>query len=80
MPSDLTPIETLSYEQAMSALEEIVSALEANQIALDEALALFERGQALAQHCAGLLEHAELRVRQLSQLGGAPDEDFSPEE
>jgi exodeoxyribonuclease VII small subunit len=60
-------ILSMKYEQAFAELEEIVSALETNQKTLDEAMDLFERGQALAQHCAELLERAELRVRQLSQ-------------
>lgn len=73
MQPKTTPIEKLSYEQAMTALEEIVSALETNQTPLEESLALFERGQALAKHCAGLLEHAELRVKQLNELSSAED-------
>jgi exodeoxyribonuclease VII small subunit len=60
-------IQSLNYEQAYSELEGIVSGLEANQKTLEEALTLFERGQALAQHCGDLLDKAELRVRLLSQ-------------
>jgi exodeoxyribonuclease VII small subunit len=66
-------IETLSYEQAFAQLEEIVYGLETNQKSLEEAIALFERGQALAKHCAGLLDQAELKVRQLSEQE-EPDE------
>jgi len=61
-----TPVENLAYEQAFEELEAIVSTLETGQLKLEEALALFERGQALARHCASLLEEAELRVRSLS--------------
>ncbi len=59
-------VQNLSYEQAFAELEEIVYGLETNQKSLEEAIALFERGQALAKHCASLLDQAELRVRQLS--------------
>lgn len=59
-------IESLSYEKAYAELETIVSKLETDSKSLEEALVLFERGQALAQHCALLLDQAELRVRQLS--------------
>ncbi|MHB0924201.1 MAG: exodeoxyribonuclease VII small subunit [Bellilinea sp.] len=59
-------IESLSYEQAFQELEDVVSALEAGQPNLEDALMLFERGQALARHCASLLDTAELRVRRLS--------------
>jgi exodeoxyribonuclease VII small subunit len=62
------PIEQLSYEQAYAELEEIVDGLETNQKTLDEAMSLFERGQALAQYCTALLEQAELRVRQISVI------------
>jgi exodeoxyribonuclease VII small subunit len=61
-----TPVEQLTYEQAYAELEAVVTALEANPKSLDEATALFERGQALSQHCAELLDKAELRVRQLT--------------
>jgi exodeoxyribonuclease VII small subunit len=55
----------LSYEEAARELEELIAVLEAPQTSLEETLALYERGQALAQRCSGLLEQAELRLRQL---------------
>jgi exodeoxyribonuclease VII small subunit len=54
-----------TYEEAFTELESIVHSLEAEQRTLDEAMRLFERGQALAQHCTTLLDQAELKVRQL---------------
>ncbi len=68
------PVEQLSYEDALSELERIVSALESDEQALEDALNLFERGQNIARHCAQLLDKAELRVRRLS---GDTIEDFS---
>jgi exodeoxyribonuclease VII small subunit len=68
MQKKVTPVEQLSYEQAFAELETIVGALEANQITLEESLALFERGQALSKYCAGLLDRAELRVSQLTGI------------
>lgn len=65
----LTPVDELPYEEAFRQLEELVAALEANQQNLEQAVALFERGQALAQRCAQLLDQAELRVRQLTENG-----------
>ena len=59
------PIDELAYEQAFSELERIVKSLESEEHSLDESLALFERGQALIQHCAGLLDKAELKVQQI---------------
>lgn len=60
------PIEELTYEQAFNELETIVAALESEERALEDALALFERGQALATHCTQMLDDAELKVQQLS--------------
>lgn len=61
-----TPVEQLTFEEALHELENIVSLLETNTLPLETALAAFERGQALAQHCAALLDKAELRVKQLT--------------
>ncbi len=58
-------VEELSYEEALVELEEIVSALEGEQNQLEEAIKLFERGQALASRCGTLLEAAELKVKQV---------------
>jgi exodeoxyribonuclease VII small subunit len=59
------PTEELSYEEALAELEEIVSVLEGEQNHLEEAIRLFERGQALALRCGELLEAAELKVKQV---------------
>jgi len=59
------PVEELSYEEALVELEEIVTALEGEQSQLDDAIKLFERGQALASRCGVLLEAAELKVKQV---------------
>jgi exodeoxyribonuclease VII small subunit len=66
MPDPNDDIAQKTYEEAFTELESIVSILESNQRSLDEAMTLFERGQALAQHCTNLLDQAELKVRQLS--------------
>jgi len=69
-------IETLTFEQAFAELEEVVGKLEAGGLALEESLALFERGQALAAQCNKQLDQAELKVQQLSPEGIVP---FEPE-
>ena len=60
------PIEELSYEEALTELEGIVSALEDEQNPLEESMKLFERGQALAARCSVLLEAAQLKVQKLA--------------
>lgn len=64
--SNRSPVEELSYEQALAELEVIVASLETNKLPLDETMALYERGQALTKHCVELLDKAELRIKQLS--------------
>ena len=72
----MNKIENLTFEQAFAELEETVRKLEAGGLTLEESLALFERGQALAAHCNTHLDQAELQVRQLSPEGLSP---FEPE-
>jgi exodeoxyribonuclease VII small subunit len=72
----IIPLEELTYEQAFAELEEIVSALESEESSLEQALALYERGQGLVRFCTGLLDKAELKVQQLS---GKELIDFNPD-
>jgi exodeoxyribonuclease VII small subunit len=58
-------VEEFTYEEALAELEEIVSLLEGEQSQLEDAIRLFERGQALAARCGVLLEAAELKVKQV---------------
>ena len=67
MSNSAADISSLGYEDAIRELETIIAGLESSQPSLEEALSLYERGQALAQHCAALLDRAELRVRQISE-------------
>jgi exodeoxyribonuclease VII small subunit len=75
----LKPVEELTYEEAFAELETIVNTLEgdATQNLLEDAMALFERGQALVKRCSELLDGAELKVRQLS---GTELSEFESEE
>jgi len=59
-------IEAMDFETAFNALQENVAQLENEDLPLEKALALFERGQALAKRCATLLEEAELKIRTLT--------------
>lgn len=60
------PVEELTYENALAELKEIVNALEAETASLEQAMSLFERGQALVKRCTQLLDKAELKVKRLS--------------
>ncbi|WP_104166116.1 exodeoxyribonuclease VII small subunit [Arthrobacter sp. SX1312] len=55
-------VDTLSYEQAREELVAVVSRLEAGGVSLEESLALWERGEALADRCEAWLEGAKVRL------------------
>jgi exodeoxyribonuclease VII small subunit len=55
-----------SFEQLFEELEATVQKLEAGNLALDESLALYERGMQLARTCNERLDRAELRLRELA--------------
>lgn len=73
--------EELSYEQAFAELEHIVEALESGDLSLEESMAQFERGQALAERCAQLLDQAELKLSELTpdESGGYREQEFDQE-
>jgi exodeoxyribonuclease VII small subunit len=55
-------IAGLSYEQAREELVNVVSQLEAGGVSLEQSLALWERGEALADRCEDWLEGAKKRL------------------
>lgn len=60
------PVESLTFEQAQAELEQIVEALEDRTTGLDEALALWERGEALHGWCQQRLDHAAERLQRIT--------------
>ena len=69
MPKPKNKSSDESFEKLFSELEEAVAKLEAGDLALDDSLALFQRGTELAKKCAAMLDQAELRVKELSPRG-----------
>lgn len=59
--------KTLSFEESMQRLEEIVRLLERGDVPLDESLALFEEGSGLIAQCGKLLDSAEQKVIKLKK-------------
>ncbi|WP_258006627.1 exodeoxyribonuclease VII small subunit [Arthrobacter sp. AFG20] len=55
-------IDGLSYEEAREQLVAVVSKLEAGGTSLEDSLALWERGEALARRCEDWLEGARKRL------------------
>lgn len=64
-PAAQPDLASLSYEQAMSLLEKVVSRLESGDISLDESMKLYRQGMDLAQLCAGQLSGIEHQITQL---------------
>ena len=74
--------QSITFEQSISRLEEIVRRMEHGEVSLEEALSLFEEGTGLVASCTKLLDEAELKVVQLSKGpdGAAVERIFEDEE
>ena len=59
------PVDKLGYEQARDELAEVVRKLETGGLSLDDAVALWERGEALARRCEEQLAGARERVQKV---------------
>jgi len=78
-PATEKPVAEMTFEEAMAALEAVVGQLERGDVALDQSIALYERGAALKAHCAGKLRDAEekvelIRVQEGRAIGTTPVE------
>lgn len=58
-------IPKMSFEDALAELERIVQQLESGDVPLEDSIVIYERGDALKQHCEGKLKAAELKVEQI---------------
>ena len=68
-----TPVEEMSFEQAMKELETVVDQLERGDVPLDESISLYERGAALKKRCEDELKRAEEKVAAITlNADGAP--------
>jgi exodeoxyribonuclease VII small subunit len=61
-----TPVADMNFEQAMAELEAVVSKLETGQVALEDSISLYERGNALKKHCEEKLKAAEEKVAKIT--------------
>ncbi len=59
-------VDGLAFEKALAELEVIVQKLERGDVALEESVAIYERGQALKRRCEALLAEAERRVEKIA--------------
>jgi exodeoxyribonuclease VII small subunit len=76
-------IAGMSFERALKELESIVGRLERGDVELEESITIYERGEALKDHCDRLLKQAEAKVERLTfSETGVPTgtEPFEPRE
>lgn len=66
-----TDVATLSYEQARAELLDVVQRLEQGAANLEDSIALWERGEALAAHCQTWLDGARDRLAKVAAASKA---------
>jgi exodeoxyribonuclease VII small subunit len=65
-PAHHGDIKQMSFERALKELETIVGRLERGDVELEESISIYERGEALKEHCDRLLRQAEAKVEKLT--------------
>lgn len=69
----MSDVDKMSFEEAIKELETVVGQLERGDVALDESIALYERGAALKARCEAKLKEAEEKVAKITLgEGGEP--------
>ena len=58
--------QSRTFEELQKELEDVVARLERGDVAVDEAIALFRRGEELYRACVERLQAAELRIEELA--------------
>lgn len=62
-------MENMTYEKAISRLEEIIHQLENNEIPLEDSIALFQEGIELSKYCDNKLKNIQKKVAQIYEDG-----------
>ena len=57
-----TPISEMTFEQAMSELERIVTELERGDVPLEDSISLYEKGAELKKRCETKLKEAQQKI------------------
>ena len=71
--------DNLSFEEAVSLLEQTVQALESGGLTLAESTAMYERGMKLARICNEMLNSAEARITRIRTTYGEQIRMMAPE-
>ncbi|WP_417449689.1 exodeoxyribonuclease VII small subunit [Kordiimonas sp.] len=64
--TDTENMETLSFEQAMSALDEVVAKLESGNASLEDSIEIYTKGTALKAHCEAKLKDAQAKIEKIT--------------
>ena len=67
MSETAADIAAMTFEDALKALEDIVRRLEGGEVPLDDSISLYERGEALRNHCQARLDAAQARIEKIVQ-------------
>lgn len=59
-------VATLSFEDALKRLEQVVRELESGEATLDRAIELYEEGERLKQQCETRLKDAQARIEKIT--------------
>ena len=62
-------LEKMTFEEAMKELENLVDALDKGDVSLDEAIAAYDRGSQLKDHCQKKLNEAKMKVETIQSSG-----------
>ncbi|MGY9011123.1 MAG: exodeoxyribonuclease VII small subunit [Rhodobacterales bacterium] len=74
------PVPDMTFEQAMADLEQVVTQLERGDVALEDSIALYERGAQLKKHCEAKLKQAEEKVAAITLDGNGQPSGTTPVE
>ena len=69
-------LEKMNFEDAMKELENLVDSLDKGDVSLDEAIAAYDRGSQLKDHCQKKLNEAKMKVETIESSG---DKNIIPE-
>mgnify|MGYP001162962845 CR=1 FL=1 len=69
-------LEQMNFEDAMKELENLVDSLDKGDVSLDEAIAAYDRGSQLKDHCQKKLNEAKMKVETIHSSG---DKNIIPE-
>ncbi|MFZ5964064.1 exodeoxyribonuclease VII small subunit [Thalassococcus sp. BH17M4-6] len=73
-------VDEMSFEQAMTELEQVVGQLERGDVALEDSIALYERGAQLKKRCETKLKEAEEKVAAITLDGDGNPKGTTPVE